>query len=558
MDIRGFIEELRRRKVIRVAVVYAVAAFVVAQVADILLPGLQLPDWSLTLVLTLLILGFPISIALAWAFDVTPAGAMRTPPSRPERPRPSARVRSLAVLPFANTSPDRDNEYFSDGLAEELLNALARLEGLRVPARTSSFAFKGRNIDIREIGRTLGVDSVLEGSVRKAGARLRITAQLIDVADGYHRWSATFDRELSDVFAIQEEITRAIVDALEFALPADRRPLVSATSTDPKAYDLYLHGLHDFHAFVKNYSEKRLQTALARFEESVKQDPNFAPAHAWHAVATVHLADDFLSPREVYPRARLSAERALELDPQLAEAHAVKGGIKLFYDRDVKGAERALNRAIELNANLVLARIYSALLLSAVRRHDEAIQHARYAMDVDPLGTLAAWGLGWTLYRAGEFDAAAKHARQSIEAEPEDAVAWLQLGASQLEQNRAKEALDSIRQATALASDHQFYLAVLSYAAARAGLVDEARTLAGRLEERSRERYVPPSEIAYAHVGLGDFDTAFQWLERAAAERDTMLVFLDVEPVFAPLRGDRRYGELRHKAGLDQPQAPVG
>jgi TolB-like protein/Tfp pilus assembly protein PilF len=587
MDVRGFIAELKRRKVFRVATFYAFAAFVVAQVADILMPGLQLPDWSVTLVLALLILGFPISIALAWAFDVTPAGVVRTPSSvpppalaqptaadtrplpspggvdadpadatRPARPAPS--IRSVAVLPFADMSPDRDNEYFSDGLAEELLNALARLDGLRVPARTSSFAFKGRNVDIREIGRTLGVDAVLEGSVRKAGERLRITAQLIDVDDGYHRWSETFDRELSDVFAIQEEIARAIVGALGFALPGGRQPLVCDTDTDPEAYDLFFRGLHDFHTFVQGYSEERLREALARFEDSVRKDPNCAPAHAWHAVASVHLADDFLSPREVYPRARLSAERALELDPRLADAHAVHGAIKMFYDWDAIGAERALTRSLELNANSVLARIYYALLLSAVRRHEEAIRHARLALDIDPLGALAAWGLGWTLYRAGEFDAAAAHARGRIDVDPEDAVARLQLGASYLEQGRTREALQSIRHATTLAGEHQFYLALLAHAAARVGHVDEAQSLARRLEERSRERYVPPSEVAYAHVGLGDFDTAFHWLERGAAERDSMLLFLDVEPILAPLRVDSRFAGLRRRVGLDLPAATAG
>jgi TolB-like protein/tetratricopeptide (TPR) repeat protein len=560
MDIRAFVAELRRRKVVRVATFYAVAAFVVAQAADILMPGLNLPAWSVTLVLALLILGFPISIALAWAFDFTPAGVVRTTPSAPgvEPTKGTAPVAtgeapisSVAVLPFADLSPGGNNEYFSDGLTEELLNALARMKGLRVPGRTSSFAFKGRNIDLREIGRTLGVEAVLEGSVRKAGERLRITAQLIDVDNGYHRWSDTYDRELSDVFAIQQEIATAIVGALGFALPLGDTAMGRGVAVDPEAHDLFFRGKNEFHAFVHGYSEARLQAALTRFEEAVTKDPGYARAHAWHAIACTHLADDFLAPREVYPRARLSAERALELDPRLAEAHAVQGAIKIFYDWDVSGAERALTRSLELNANSALARVYYALLLSALQRHAEAIRQARLAVDIDPLGPLAAWGLGWTLYRAGDFEGAAAHARRGIDSDPQDASARLQLGASLLEQGRTDDALDSIRLATSLSGEHQFYLAVLGNAAARTHHAPEARAIAERLEIRSRERYVPPSEVAYPYAGLGDFDTAFRWLERGAAERDSMLLFLDVEPVLAPLRADPRFTELRRKVGLD-------
>jgi TolB-like protein/Flp pilus assembly protein TadD len=563
MDIRGFISELRRRKVFRVATFYAIAAFAVAQAADILMPGLQLPDWSVTLVLVLLILGFPLAISLAWAFDVTPAGVVRTPAVeaegvvegaraavRPNGTRAAGAIRSIAVLPFADMSPGHDNEYFGDGLAEELLNALARLDGLRVPARTSSFAFKGRAVDIREIGRTLGVDAVVEGSVRKAGERLRITAQLIDVADGFHRWSATFDRELSNVFQIQEEIAASILDALGLAPPAGDDPLVCDMDTDVEAYDLFFRGLHDFHTFMHGYGEDRLRGALARFEEAVAKDPNCAPAHVWHAVASVHLADDFLSPREVYPGARLSAERALELDPRLAEAHAVQGAIKLFYDWDLVGAERALTRSLDLSANSVLARIYYGLLLSALQRHDEAIRQGRLAVDIDPLSGLAAWGLGWALHRAGEFDGVVTHARARIATDPDDAVATLQLGMGLLESGRVEEALEPIRRATRLANDHQIYLAVLGNATARSGREEEARALVTRLEERSATRYVPPSEIAYTYVGLGDFDAAFRWLDRAVIERDAMLIFLDVEPVFAPLRSDPRFPTLRGTVGV--------
>lgn len=577
---RHLVAELRRRKVFRVAAFYAAAAFVVAQAADILLPGLNLPSWTVTLVLAFLILGFPIALALAWAFDVTPAGVVRTPAldrdepptepgapaqaaalaAEPSAPAPTAPVpaqadspegrpaiRSIAVLPFLDMSPGRENEYFSDGLTEELLNSLARRGGLRVPARTSSFAFKGRDADIREIGRTLGVEAILEGSVRKAGERLRITAQLIDVSDGYHRWSETYDRELSDVFAIQEDISRSIMAALGVSLwdAADGHP--GQPTTDVVAYDLCFRGLHDFHRFVTGYSEARLRQALARFEEAIAKDPNCASAHAWHAIATVHLADDFLPPTEVYPRARASAQRALELDPGLAEAHAVLGAVSVFHDWDPAAAERSLGRALELNKNSSLARTYCSLALSAGGRHEDAIRQARLALDVDPLSALAGWGLGWALYRARSYDAAAAHARTRLELDADDAVAHAQLGLSRLEQGRGDDAMASLRAAVALSSEHPYYVAVLGHAAGRTGHGDEAREIAWQLEARFAERYVPPSEVAYPHIGLGDADAAFAWLDRAVEERDSMLVFLGAEPLFDGVKGDPRFAELRAK-----------
>jgi TolB-like protein/Flp pilus assembly protein TadD len=578
MGIRAFVAELRRRKVFRVAAFYLAGGFVVAQAADIFLPGLSLPPWTVTLVLALLILGFPLAVILAWAFDVTPEGVVRTPalasasavavaadaeaPSAPNAPadapsgasrpatgRPAA-IQSIAVLPFADMSPGRDNEYFSDGLTEELLNSLARRGDLRVPARTSSFAFKGRNADIREIGRTLGVEAVLEGSVRKAGDRVRITAQLVDVSDGYHRWSRTYDRELSDIFAIQEEISSSIVNALGGTLARGDDGPAGPGTVDLEAYDLCFRGLHDFHRSVSGYSEERLLRALERFEEAIEKDSNCASAHAWHAIATVHLADDFRPPREVYPRARASAERAVELDPELAEAHAVLGAVHLFHDWDPAAAQRRLGQAIELNQNSSLARVYCSLAASAASRHEDAIREARLAVDVDPLSALASWGLGWALHRARAYDAAAAHARTRLDVDGGDAIALLQLGASRREQGRADEALASIRTAAELADDHPYYLAHLGLAAGRAGRRDEARSVVRRMEDRFATRYVPPSELAYPYIGLEDHDRAFAWLETALDHRDSMLIFLDAEPLFDPLRADPRFADLRAKVGL--------
>jgi adenylate cyclase len=306
-------QELKRRKVIRLVLLYLVVGWVVIQAADIIFPALDIPDWALSFVVVLVILGFPVAVALSWMFDVTSDGVRRAGRSTRRkhvqaRDAAGAGERSIAVLPFVNMSDDRENEYFSDGMTEEILNALAKVRDLRVASRTSSFAFKGKEFDVRDIAERLGVETVLEGSVRKAGDRIRITAQLIDAGNGYHLWSHTYDREPEDVFEIQDQIARAIVDALKVQLGADQdAPLVERETRDMEAYNFYLKGRY----FYNRDHEEDLRRSLDMYREALGRDPRFARAEAGMADTWMHLADDWVPPEEAYPEAKAAARRAL-------------------------------------------------------------------------------------------------------------------------------------------------------------------------------------------------------------------------------------------------------
>jgi len=404
-------EELKRRNVFRVGAAYLLFAWVIIQVTDTVAPVLQLPEWTLALVTWISIIGFPIALFFAWAFELTPDGIKsekdvdRSEPitrqtgqkinivviallvvavaflvgkayvfkdtADPESlaldsapaPVPEG-YDSVGVLPFVNMSDDPSQEYFSDGIAEELLNALAKLKDLQVAARTSSFAFKGQNQDIMDIGRKLNVDTVLEGSVRKSGSRIRITAQLIDVDNGYHLWSETYDRELTDIFAIQDEITAAIVNALlthfdTDHIPENQRP----AATDVSAYDAYLKGRHKLYSLEDGAGREALQL----FRAATDADPTFAAAWAARAVTVILLREDAF--REGIPReesellARNAIDRALALDPNLAEAHIAQG--MLHADRyEFEDALASLEKALEINPSLVEGRIWRSRILS--------------------------------------------------------------------------------------------------------------------------------------------------------------------------------------------------
>ena len=380
--IQKFIEELRRRRVFRVVVLYAIAGWIVIEVSATVLPGLNLPDWTTTMVILLVALGFIIAVGLAWAFDIGPQGIERTLPSGEAPAQPAARPlpplrrrqvqllqhrspvpetvaapaaaaatddrRSIAVLPFVNMSGDPENEYFSDGIAEEILNLLVKLPQLRVASRTSSFVFKGEKVNIPEVARKLGVSTLLEGSVRRAGDRVRITAQLIEVGTDSHLWSETYDREMRDVFAIQDDIARSIVAALEVTLtPRDRRALQYVATSDAKAYDYYLRGRQYFFEFTR----RQFHNAIRMFRKAIEQDPNFAQAYAGMADAYSLLYQWADSSEENIGKANDASIKAITLDPDSAEANAARGTALAISGKHDE-AERAFENAILLNPSL--------------------------------------------------------------------------------------------------------------------------------------------------------------------------------------------------------------
>jgi TolB-like protein/Tfp pilus assembly protein PilF len=464
--IQRFIEELRRRKVIRVAIVYGVVAWLLVQVAQATFEPLHLPHWTLTLVVMLAILGFPIAVSLAWALEATPEGIRREKPagdaSAGKAPEPgAAAVRdshppSIAVLPFVDMSPDRDQDYFCEGMAEEILNALTRIEGLRVAARTSSFQFKGRAADVRKVAQELGVNTVLEGSVRKAGSQLRVTAQLISAGDGYHLWSDRYDRGIEDVFAIQDEIATKITEALKLRLTQQDRDAIQMKATgEIQAYDYYLRGRQ----FISQWGKRRTGYAIQMFNKAIEADPNYAPAHAGLTLANAIMYMFFDPDAKFCAAAERASARAIALDPGSAEAHTTRGIAELMGGH-FDAAEQAFERAIVLNPKSFDAHYYFAR--SCVTRGEYARAAALYekAADIRPEDYQALL-LSMQAYRAlGRRDAERSAAergfertRRTLELNPAD-VRALYLGATALHVvGRNSEAKDWGERALALEPD---------------------------------------------------------------------------------------------------------
>jgi TolB-like protein/Tfp pilus assembly protein PilF len=560
----SFLAELKRRKVYRVAVVYAVVAFVIWQAAEIAFPSLHLPDWTLTFVVVMALIGFPIALVLAWAFEITPEGVRRTEPAGPESAEsPSSAApavahdveqTSIAVLPFANMSDDPGNEYFSDGMTEEIINALTQLEGLRVAARSSSFAFKGKSPDVREVGTKLNVATALEGSVRKAGSRLRITAQLVNVADGYHLWSERYDREMEDVFAIQDDIARAIADRLQVTLAGDvAQQLVRPATENVEAYDLYLKGRFYVSQYVDAKGEDP-RKGIEFFERALALDPGYALAHAGLADAYSHLgAVGILHPRQALPRAREAAMRALELDEALAETHYVLGWIVWHYDYDWAGAEKHFRRAVELDPSSAEAHWrYGFYLVSVRGRFDEAVAEARRAVELEPLSVTTNTRLGQILCRVGRDEEAIPQLRKAVEIGPSNWWAHWSLAEAYLMDSVYPESIAAMQTAIALAGPHPWNLTLLAAIYSSSGKTAEAEAIYDELLARSRREYVQPFVFVWLSAVLGRTDEAFEWVERAYDERDPILAVLKHYRPLDFLHDDPRFDALFKRMGLEE------
>jgi len=551
--------ELKRRKVYRVAVVYAVVAFAIWQVAEITFPALHLPEWVLTFVVVIVIIGFPIALVLAWALEVTPEGIRRTAPSHsaagPDgeeaaeslsttaEPQPA----SVAVLPFTDMSPERDQEYFCDGMAEELINALTKVKELRVAARTSSFQFKGRSEDVREIARSLGVRSVLEGSVRRAGDRLRVTAQLVTAEDGYHLWSETYERQLEDVFAIQDEISRAIVDTLRPTLVGEpERDLVRASTQSMEAYDHYLRGRY--------YWDQRykvgLEAALKYFQKAVEIDPGFALAYRGIGDCyTVLGIYGFLPPDEGRSKGKAAVFRALELDEGLSEAHASLGWSHFFYGFEWDLSEKEYQRAIELSPGNAEAHTWYGILCGAQGRYAEAFEHLAIALQLDPLSSYITSMLGVLKIYAGDTEGGIRTLEGVVERDPRYLMAVWLLGWGYSCASRFEEAVRSGERALALSDGANFWKGGLAMWYGRAGRRNEALELIDDLSQRMTTEYVSPLMLNWGYLGLGDEEKFFEWLAKAVAEQSPYLFSIHQDLQYDPFRSDPRFAELASCVG---------
>ena len=549
------------------------------QIATQVFPFLEIPNWAIRLVIMLLALGFPIALVLAWAFELTPQGIKRTDEiesgrrsrnrvwiyvviiagaisvslfflgrytaTRKQSGSAELPAKSIAVLPFVDMSQAKDQEYFCDGISEEILDALAKVEGLRVVARTSSFSFKGKNADVSEIAQKLNVQNVLEGSLRREGNRIRITAQLINARNGFHIWSETFERELQGVFAVQDEITRSIVDALKIklaAVPAAR------PEHDTAAYDLYLQGL-----YLSNKSdEENLRKSLSFFQQALDKDPNFARAWTGIAKAWEWLADAYVRPLEAYPKVKEAASKALALDDRDAEAHCYLGETKRILDHDFAGEEAELKRALEIDPNSATAHLFMSFLKCAQGDLDEGVKQIQEAEKLDPLSPIIIDSAVERYVAADRLDDAISAGKRVLQVDPNYIYFDSALAEAYREKGNLQEAVAVYEKAQAVTHSPSAGLAI-TYA--KMGRREDARRVLDQLIEKSRRQYVTADSIAAVYVVLGDKEEAFRWLERALDEHSAPMYSMAWHPGFRALRSDPRFADLLRRMGVDPDKA---
>jgi len=584
VKIENFLSELKRRNVYKVAVAYIIAGWAVSQGIAQVFPVFDVPNWVIRLIVLFIIIGLPIALVLAWMFELTPQGIMRTEAAdaMPQAARPKKHVwiyvvvigaaisiglfflgrytagnktaaatpnelpaKSIAVLPFVDLSPAKDQEYFCDGISEEILDALAKVEGLRVVARTSSFSFKAKNADVAEIAQKLNVQNILEGSLRREGNRIRITAQLVNAHDGFHIWSDTFERELGGVFAVQDEITRSIVDALKIKFAVTLPP---RTGQNTEAYDLYLQGL-----YLSNKSdEENLRKSLNLFQRALDKDPTLS--RAWVGIAKVWfwLADAYVKPLQAYQAVESAATKALELNENDAEAHAYLSEAKRVLHWDWKTGERELQRAVEIDPNSAMAhllfahhRLCSGDLAGGQIELDEAKR-------LDPLSPLISDHQAVLFLYSDRLDGAVAAAKRTLTIDPNYNYLEPTLARVYREQGKLEDALALYLKAQQGTHEPNAGLAI---AYARLGRITEAQRMLQQLIDKANRGYVAGEQIACVFVALDNHDEAFRWLNRAVDEHSGNIIAVHRE--LRPLYSDSRFPLLLRRMGID-PAKVVG
>jgi TolB-like protein/DNA-binding winged helix-turn-helix (wHTH) protein/Tfp pilus assembly protein PilF len=457
-------------------------------------------------------------------------------------------IRSLAVLPFENLSGDPNQEYFVDGMTDELTTQLAKIKSLRVISRTSAMQFKNVRRPLGEIARSLHVQAVVEGSVVRFDGNVRITVQLIDARTDQHLWAEDYHRDLRDSVALQGEVAERIAHEVRTTLTSEEKARLSGQGqVNPEAYEAYLRGRY----FWNKRTEESLKKAIAYFEESIRHDPNAALPYDGLADCWLSLGwYGYLPPNETFPRAKAAAGKALELDGSLGEAHTSLAFAAMNYDWDWSTAGREFRRAIELNPNYANAHHWYADYLSAVGRHQEAVTESKRALELDPISPIINAWLGWRYFFARQYELAIQQYVKTLEIDPSFAPAHLVLGLAYEQQSQPEQAIAELTKAADLAGGRSLYVSSLAHAYAIAGRRGHSEELLRQLRDQAQRGYVPAFHIAIVYAGLAQKDQALAWLEQGYQERSAWMVWLKVDPRFDALRSDPRFQDLLHRIGL--------
>jgi TolB-like protein/Tfp pilus assembly protein PilF len=580
----NFFSELKRRNVYKVAVAYAVVSWLLIQVASILFPAFDAPASATKILVIILVLGFPAALVLSWAFEITPEGikleseveanqsitrktgrkivAITTvlaviagglfvfqfirarSTSSITTNAPAMTNKSIAVLPFDNLSRDPDNAYFCEGVQDEILTRLAKVADLKVISRTSTQHFKSSPENLPQIAKQLGVMHILEGSVQKAGNQVRVNVQLINAMNDAHLWADTFDRQLTDIFAVESEIAKNIAETLQAKITgSEKSSMAKAPTENPEAYELYLKGRF----FWNKRSGPDLRKAIEYFQRAVEKDPNYALAYAGMADSYLLLPNyGSASSQEALPPARTAAKKALELDDSLAEAHASLGLLATI-ELDLERALSELQRAVQLKPNYATGHHWLALAYMTLARFDPAIAEGKRAIELDPLSVIINADDSWLYICSRRYDEAEAQARKTLEIDPRFFLAHYYLGLVLQLKGRLGDAIPEFQKSFELNGD-PYSLGILGQAYARNGQKEEAQKTLSRLKEQAKTRNTAPYSMAILYLALGDKQRAIDELERGYREGETNYLFvIKVDPMLDELRGDQRFDALVQK-----------
>jgi TolB-like protein/Flp pilus assembly protein TadD len=580
MNLHNFFAELKRRNVYKVAVAYIVAGWALSQGIAQVFPVFDIPNWVIRLIVLLIIIGLPIALVLAWSFEITPEGIKRTEDvdlaAAARQPKKRTWIfvviigallsiglfflgrysagnttaspagipnKSIAVLPFDNLSRDPDNAYFCEGVQDEILTRLAKVADLKVISRTSTQHFKSAPENLPQIAKQLGVTNILEGSVQKANDQVRVNVQLINALTDAHLWADTYDRKLTDIFAVESEIAKTIAETLQARLTGSEKSSIAKTPTvNPEAYELYLRG--------KFFAEKRtgadLRKSIEYYDQAIAKDPGYPLAYV--GLADSHLlltAYGAISTKEAASPARAALKKALELDDSLAQAHA-SSGLLANLELDLNRAITELERAIQLNPNYATAHHWIALPLMAIGQSDRAIVEGKRAIELDPLSLIINADLCWLYFNGRHFDQAEAQARKTLEMDPRFYIAHFYLGEALQFRGKLTDAIAEFQKATDLNND-PYSFAMLGQAYARQGKTDEARKALARLREQAKSQYISPYAFAVVLTALGDKAHAIDELEHGYDDTGFYISLINVDPLFDDLRGNPRFEALVQK-----------